>query len=407
MDQERLDKILNILKSEDILKARINFCLKYGIDEASIYPCFNIFFGDYIRGKITIKDFVKNVINSKPQYNLDFSIEDIIIGYLRIHLDPIENLLDEKIETILNQVRDIFTELNNIEYGAKNVSKELSDGLFDPFADPTYIVDEVINILDLKFKGEEQRERFYDNIIKFIKNIRNKIQTFEILTKSKKNGGLGIQKNVADKILDIVDGVKKDKENFLLAQKIEEKNNAMSKEIDKDNILDKVKDLRDQDISRGKDIIKEYIYGDNKYYIFDGSMEEMYLKQLKTKEESNDMKLDKRYDYSKSKLVGPIEELALFTVRDFRNLSPNVQDRVAIIGRKIKVLDSYSTKKKVLGIKAWLNSEVCKVYREMIDESVKYGDMSRIINMRKERGELYLTEEEVEAIAGLNRTLRI
>jgi len=43
----------------------------------------------------------------------------------------------------------------------------------------------------------------------------------------------------------------------------------------------------------------------------------------------------------------------------------------------------------------------------MIDESVKYGDMSRIINMRKERGELYLTEEEVEAIAGLNRTLRI
>ena len=46
MDQERLDKILNILKSEDILKARVNFCLKYGIDEASIYPCFNIFFGE-------------------------------------------------------------------------------------------------------------------------------------------------------------------------------------------------------------------------------------------------------------------------------------------------------------------------------------------------------------------------
>lgn len=408
MDQKRLDKIFDILKSEDILRKRVNFCLKYGIDEASVYPCFNIFFGDYIRGNITIKDFVKNVINSKIQYNMEFNIEDIIVAYLRIHLDPLEDLLDEKIEKILNQVRETFIELNNIEYGAKNVSKELSDGIFDPFSDPTYIVDEVINVLDLKFKGEEQREKFYDNIIKFIKNIRNKIQTFEILIKPKKDGGLGIPKNVADKILDIVDGVKKDKENYLLSQKIEEKNNIMSAEIDKNNILDKVKDMQNQDIENGKNIVKEYSFGEQNYHVFDGSIEEMYLRQLKNKEESYGVIVTNRQlDYSKAKLVGPIEELALFTVKDFRNLSSNVKERIDIIERKIKVLSSYSAKKKILGIKAWLNSEVCMVYKAMIDESVKYGDISRIINMRKERGEIYLTEEEVACIAELNRKLRI
>lgn len=408
MDQKRLDKILEVLKSEEIFKERQNFCLKYSIDEGSVYPCFNIFFGKYIKGEINIRDFIDSVINSKVTYDLNFSIEDIIVEYLRIHLDPIEDLLDEKIETILNQVMDVFAELNSIEYGAKNVSKELSDGKFDPFSDPTYIVDEVINILDLKFNGEEQRERFYDNIIKFIKNIRNKIETFDVLIKYKKDGGLGIPKGVADKILDIIDDVKKNKENFLLTQKIEQNNDAMSKEIDKDSILDKVKDLRQQDIDNGKSVIKEYNLGDNSYHVFEGSIEEMYLKQIKNKEETyGDTTLSKTRDYSKSKLVGPIEELALFTVKDFRNLSSNVKERIDIIERKIKVLESYSTRKKILGIKAWLNSEVCSVYKDMIDESVKYGNMSRIINMRKERGELYLTEEEVEAIAELNRTLRI
>lgn len=408
MDQKRLDQISDILKSEEIFKNKQGLCLKYRLDEASMYPCFNAFFGKYIKGEITIKDFINSVINSKPVYDLNFSIEDIILEYLRVHLDPIEDLLDDKIETVLNQVRDVFIEINNIQYGAKNVSKELSDGQFDSFADPIYIIDEVINILDLKFNGEELRERFYDNITKFIKNIRNKFQTFDILIKTKKDGGIDLEKNVADKILDIIDDVKKEKENFLLTQKIEEKNVVMSKEIDKDNILDKVKDLKKQDIENGKDLVKEYSLGDNNYHIFEGSIEEMYLKQIKSKEESyGDVNLSKIKDYSKSRLVGPIEELALLSVRDFRNLSSNVKERISIIERKIKVLESYSTRKKILGIKAWLGSEVCSVYKDMIDESVRYGNMSRIINMRKERGELFLTEEEVEEIAELNRTLRI
>lgn len=408
MDQKRLEQIINIFKSEKTSQTRRGFYLKYQIREADVFPCFNSFFGKYVRGEITIKDFIDGVMNSKFVYDLSFSIEDIILEYLRIHLDPIEELLDEKIETILNQVREVFVNINSVEYGAKNVSKELSDGNFDPFAENVYIIDEVINILDLKFGGQESRDRFYDVITKFIKNIRNKIQTFEILVKSKKEKGLGLPKNIADKVLNIVENIKKEKENFLLTQKIEEKKIAMSKEIDKDSVLDKVKDLKEKDMEAGKSVVKEYSFGENNYHIFEGSIEEMYLKQIKSKEESyGDKTLSKVRDYSKSKLVGPIEELALLSVKDFRNLSSNVKERITIIERKIKVLETYSTRKKILGIKAWLGSEVCDVYKDMIDESVKYGNMSRIINMRKERGELYLTEDEVEEIAELNRTLRI
>ena len=314
-----------------------------------------------------------------------------------------------KVEIILNQVRDAFIEIDSVEFGAKNVSEELSDGEFDPFAEPVYIVDEVVNILDLKFNGEEQRERFYDYIIKFIKNIRNKFQTFDLLIKYKKDGGLGIPKNVADKILDIVDDVKHDKENFLLTQKLEEKETVMSKEVDKDEINNKVKDLYKNDVNERKNIIKEYNDNGQNYHIFEGSIEEMYLNQIKSKEEIQDNSVSggNYKDYSKVKLVGPIEELALFSIKDFRNLSADIKTRISMIERKIKILEGYSTRKKILGIKAWLESEVCNIYKDMIDESVKYGGMSRVINMRRERGDLYLTEEEVEEIAQFNRKLRI
>ena len=409
MDSKRLENILNIFRSEEIAKTIRGFMLKYKIPDGFLFEHFNKFFAEYIKSEIDIKTFIHGVIDSKPVYDLSFSLEDMILEYLRIHLFSVEDLLDEKVEIILNQVRDAFIEIDSVEFGAKNVSEELSDGEFDPFAEPVYIVDEVVNILDLKFNGEEQRERFYDYIIKFIKNIRNKFQTFDLLIKYKKDGGLGIPKNVADKILDIVDDVKHDKENFLLTQKLEEKETVMSKEVDKDEINNKVKDLYKNDVNERKNIIKEYNDNGQNYHIFEGSIEEMYLNQIKSKEEIQDNSVSggNYKDYSKVKLVGPIEELALFSIKDFRNLSADIKTRISMIERKIKILEGYSTRKKILGIKAWLESEVCNIYKDMIDESVKYGGMSRVINMRRERGDLYLTEEEVEEIAQFNRKLRI
>ena len=203
----------------------------------------------------------------------------------------------------------------------------------------------------------------------------------------------------------------KEKENFLLSEKETQKLITMNKQVSGESIMNKVREMDRQEKAKvnNKTLIKEYSDGGQNYHIFEGSVEEMYLNQIKNKEELQQGSLNKKeYEkYFNVKLVGPIEELALFTIKDFRNLSSNISLRISKIETKIKVLGSYSTRKKVLGIRAWLMSEVCRVYKEMIDESVKFGGITRVINMRKERAGLYLTEEEVEAVAELNRKLRI
>lgn len=500
MEKERLDKILNILKSSDLMQKRRDFIDKYKIPEDLIYPDFNYYIGEYIRENISFEECVDGIYYSEFPYDNFFLKKNIILDYLEIHLLPIKDLLDEKTEDLLNIANEYFEngaslfigddeedsnkdnldldlplpqkdvqvlekeqtdELENLKYqeevekiisgqsqeipqnfnleinkfdeiskknaeldslqineleekeiGAKHVSKELSDGEFDPFSDPTYIVDEVINILELKFIGEEKREIFYDHVTKYIKNIRNKFQTFNILTRSEKDGGFEMDKLSVDKILDIVENIKKEKENFLLSKHEEKKQISLDKMASLPQSETKGMELKNlKDLYNESSVVDSGI--ENKEYnykAFDGSIEDMYSKESKieNKEEENSfLSLEDSVDYSKSKLVGPIEELALFTIKDFRNSGPDMKSKTNIIERNIKILEAYSVKKKILGIKAWLASEVCKVYKEMINESIQYGSIKKVISSRKEKGLVFLTEEEIEGIFELNNKLRM
>lgn len=419
---ENLNKILDLIKSKEISLKRLDFVRKYDLDPKHIGACFNSIFFKWINSDVDIRGFMDLVIKSNPSFNIsEFSIFDLIIDYLKIHLYPIKDLIDENPDDVINVVEGLKENYlnNDLSIGSKNISPDLMDDVYNPFDNPNTIIDEVINVLEVKFSNNEFRDRFYDVCIKFIKNIRNKFQTFDILIKSKKENGVGLDKSVADKVLDKIEKIKKQAENNILQQghfgEIPVKNDEKISDLDIDkedsNTSTRLSDVKINSSSniKNKTIIEEYKEGDMKFHVFDGSVEEMYLNQIKNKEEISDMNVasDFKKKFENVKLIGPIEELAFFTIRDFRNLDQTIEKRVLSIENKIKVLSSYSARKRVLGIKAWLASEVCLVYKKMIDESVKYGDMSKVINIRKENGDLYLTQEEIDAIAQLNRKLRI
>jgi len=417
---ENLNTILEIIKSPEASKSREEFIFSYSLGEGLIYPCFNKNFKSWVLGEVDIRGFVDLVIKSNPSFDIDnFSIFDLIVEYLKIHLYPIKDLIDENPDDVVGVVltlKDNYAD-SDLSLGSKKVSDELADDIYNPFDEPELIIDEVINVLDVKFSNKEYRERFYDVCIKFIKNIRNKIQTFEILVKAKKINGVGLDKNVADEVLNKIEKVKKQGEESLLEyhkkteykqpeEKIE--NNTKDLDIDKEDNLEHAR-LQNNSVDGKKNIIEEYQEGDMKFHVFDGSVEEMYLNQIKNKEEISDMNVaaDFMKKFENAKLIGPIEELAFFTIKDFRNLDQDVEKRADKIEQKIKVLSSYSARKRILGIKAWLACEVCSVYKKMIDESVKFGDVNRVITIRKESDSLYLTSEEIDAISQLNRKLRV
>ncbi len=106
------------------------------------------------------------------------------------------------------------------------------------------------------------------------------------------------------------------------------------------------------------------------------------------------------------KTIGPIEELAELKLQDYRKLGETAEEANEKIIEKLGLLEEDSYLKRAEGIKAWKKSEVYKVYLNIGRESME-KDMAIIdvIRQRKEDGRPYLTKEEFQAIADLNKKI--
>lgn len=341
-----------------------------------------------------ILEDVKNVQSKKKETYLNIS----------------ENT-EEKTERYAKEIREIIKEEISQDFilGAKNINKELTDGVFNPFDDPSLIVDEVVNVIGLRFKNEQNRDKFYSIVIKYLKNIRNKNQSYDVLIDDKI--GLSVSKIAAEKILNLTEKIKKQKENNLLEYK---KNKLIEKEkrdsvnnilgVSNNNSKSDFKNEKDNNLSGLK--TEEDIF-----HFYDGNIEDLYIKRENERSKEIDMDMniggDIHRDFLSNKLVGPVEELAYFTILDFRNLGENLDKRIEKLKQKINVLEDYGLNKKILGIKAWLNSEVSETYKAILNESIESGSIENAVLKRKEKNLQYLTKDEINKIAELNREFRI
>lgn len=106
-------------------------------------------------------------------------------------------------------------------------------------------------------------------------------------------------------------------------------------------------------------------------------------------------------------LVGPIEELQSFTLKDFRRISANPIQAATRIFDKIQMLEKESLPKKMEAIAAWKRSEVNMLYIEIGKESFGKGmPIAAVIEQRKTAGKDFLTEAEFDALLDLNTMLR-
>jgi hypothetical protein len=107
------------------------------------------------------------------------------------------------------------------------------------------------------------------------------------------------------------------------------------------------------------------------------------------------------------KLVGPIEELREMTLVDFRRLAPEPEAATAKIKEKLRLLERESITKKIDGVKAWQDSEVSKIYKEISREVLQKGmPANQVISLRASANEPTLTMGEYGAVMELNRSLR-
>ena len=106
------------------------------------------------------------------------------------------------------------------------------------------------------------------------------------------------------------------------------------------------------------------------------------------------------------KLTGPVEELRSLTVKDFRRLSREPSEATLKILDKLDLLEEQGFEVKTAGIKAWQDSEVNRLYLELLRQSLEGRPISEVIAERESKNLPALAKPEFDAIMELNRKLR-
>lgn len=108
-----------------------------------------------------------------------------------------------------------------------------------------------------------------------------------------------------------------------------------------------------------------------------------------------------------SPLVGPLQELSSLTLTDFRRLSKNSREASLKIRDKVKLLSEQSLAEGFSGVKAWQQSEPSRLYQEILTESLAgKKHIPAVLTDRTASGKPTLTPDEFSAILELNALLR-
>ena len=106
------------------------------------------------------------------------------------------------------------------------------------------------------------------------------------------------------------------------------------------------------------------------------------------------------------KIMSPIDELKFLDLINFRRLGENVNETILKIFNKIKLLEKDGYDKMVLGVRAWRQSEVNRLYVKMGQEAIMKGiSLKELITDRQKKNQPHLKIEEINAISHLNSRL--
>lgn len=107
------------------------------------------------------------------------------------------------------------------------------------------------------------------------------------------------------------------------------------------------------------------------------------------------------------KLAGPVEELRLLTLADFRRLSKDPEDAARKIEAKVELVSAEGYDQRIAAIRAWRESPLVRLYVELSREALLSGKgIDDLLSGRRAAGEDMPTEAELKAVVDLNGTLR-
>jgi ribosomal protein S15P/S13E len=316
-------------------------------------------------------------------------------------------------------------------------------------------IQSIIQDAKIHFTDQETDRRFKNIIALRLKNVRNHLQTRDILSRSVNEGGMGFTSEESERIMQAIsqeinrpDFIKKSKpagefrdlqaeaEKILSAVPLPEKTPIFSplgrpnKEAEikpKEETVSAVAEIKpaaaplsDQkgEINATSARVAELpvVKKEEIRPIAEPAMAKKEVKPIVESAEPRRVvlpsppaakpKKERKMRYE-SKLVGPVEEIRTMALVDFRRLGDKPELAIEKILAKIALLEKESFTKKSEGIKAWKESQIHHLYLDLADQSMEERrPINEVIAENLKTNQNGLTQEEVEAIMTLNQRLR-
>ena len=264
-------------------------------------------------------------------------------------------------------------------------------------------VERIIQKSQVNFSEPEKSQRFKSIILARLKDVRDQMETREILSNSSDVGGMDFDDKTTDRVLQLINQeIEQLEEKAYLktgsgpfaglqaeAEKILSEKPALSAQpAIKESVQPTVRPARS--IKRTAPVVQQS-FTRSKPLTPQAPQQRPKIEDVKFK----------------PRLVGPIEEIGALNLTDFRRLAQSPEDIIEKILEKINILEEESFSKKIEAIKVWKQSDVYQLYLEIGGQSMENKTaIADIIVQREKNGQPTLSEAEFEAISDLNQKLR-
>jgi len=271
------------------------------------------------------------------------------------------------------------------------------------------VVDEIIQENKLTFTDEILKKRFESIAKARLKEIRGEIDTRDLLSRPEKIGGMGYQELVADQIINSISQRIPKMHELVSEEEIEKEAKKLAPEIPSQEIP-KPPVVPQAPIAKVGIRQPEVIEPEEPAEKIEAPRHEppqprVIPQVIRTQIEPQRPRVE---DIKRpTRLVGPVEELRSMNLPDFRRLGTAYIGSIRKLYEKINLLGEESFAKKAEGVRAWRQSQVYQLYLEMGQESMQQGKTIReVVASRQNQSLPYLTEQEFNGLADLNKKLR-
>ncbi len=281
-------------------------------------------------------------------------------------------------------------------------------------ADGERVAKEIIAAHNLSFTEEIFRKRLVAIVNSRLKDVRDSIQTKDMLMRETKVGGMGYDSFLSDKISAKIE-----------AEAIKLHGRPLPKEHEEKAVPPppaKPKPPVPQEVKKPEPIAPVIAKAQPKIAQAPKPIQPSAVKpapsKLITKKAHPSIPQVRRPTFdagkprvedikSPTKVMSPVDEIREMSLVDFQRLGQDPIARIDKLTEKIDLLQEESYAKKVQGIVAWKQSAVYRLYLEIGQQSMNQAkSVTEIINIRKQQGLPVISFNEFQMIADFNKSLR-